>query len=126
MTPYDNLRDIAPTVVWDGLIARALHGAEASLTAIEIEPGTAVPEHSHENEQIGILTGGSLTFRIGGEERELRPGGTWLIPAERPAFRGRRAGGRPPDRGLRAAPNRLGRPRAPPAKRAGRVLARYA
>jgi quercetin dioxygenase-like cupin family protein len=83
-TPFDDLRDIAPTVVWDGLIARALHGAEATLTAIEIEPGIAVPEHSHENEQIGILTGGSLTFRIGGEERELRPGGTWVIPANVP------------------------------------------
>jgi quercetin dioxygenase-like cupin family protein len=84
VTPFDNLRDIEPTVVWEGVVARALHGAQASLTAIEIEPGTSVPEHSHENEQMGILTGGSLTFRIGGEERDLRPGGTWLIPPNVP------------------------------------------
>ncbi len=25
-----------------------------------------------------------MTFRIGGEERELRPGGTWVIPAHVP------------------------------------------
>jgi quercetin dioxygenase-like cupin family protein len=83
-TPYDDLRDIAPTVIWEGLIARALHGAEATLTAIEIEPDTSVPEHAHANEQMGFLTAGSLTFRIGGEERALQPGGTWLIPANVP------------------------------------------
>ncbi len=43
-----------------------------------------MPEHQHVNEQIGILTGGSLTFWIGGEEGELRPGATWVIPANTP------------------------------------------
>ena len=43
-----------------------------------------MPEHSHVNEQIGILTGGSLFFRIGGEEQDLLPGATWIIPANTP------------------------------------------
>jgi quercetin dioxygenase-like cupin family protein len=84
MSAFDELTDIAPLQIWPGLIARALDGVEATLAAIELEPDVEVPEHSHVNEQIGILTGGSMTFRIGGEERELRPGATWNIPAHVP------------------------------------------
>jgi quercetin dioxygenase-like cupin family protein len=84
MSAFDELAEIAPLQIWPGLIARAVDGAEATLAAIELEPDVDVPEHSHANEQIGILTGGSLTFRIGGEERELGPGATWSIPAHVP------------------------------------------
>ena len=84
MTPFDDLREIAPNVIWDGVVGRSLHGAQATLSAIELAPGTSVPEHAHVNEQIGILLEGSLTFRIGEEERELAPGATWVIPADTP------------------------------------------
>jgi quercetin dioxygenase-like cupin family protein len=84
MSYFDHLRGIVPQRIWPGLVGRSLHGAEATLAAIELEPNVDVPEHSHVNEQIGILTGGSLTFRIGGEEQELEPGATWLIPAHIP------------------------------------------
>ena len=84
MSAFDELTKIAPLQIWPGLIGRALTGAEATLAQIELEPNIDVPEHSHVNEQIGILTGGSMTFRIGDEERNLRPGGTWVIPAHVP------------------------------------------
>jgi quercetin dioxygenase-like cupin family protein len=38
-----------------------------------------VPEHAHENEQVGILIEGSVTFTIGDETRELERGATWRI-----------------------------------------------
>jgi quercetin dioxygenase-like cupin family protein len=84
MSPFDELSEIAPLRVWDGLIARPLTGEEATLAQIELDPNIEVPEHSHVNEQIGILTAGSLTFRIGGEEKDLKPGATWIIPAHVP------------------------------------------
>jgi quercetin dioxygenase-like cupin family protein len=84
MTAFDKLHDIAPNVIWDGVIARSLHGAEATLAAIELEPNTEVPEHAHVNEQIGILTSGLLAFRIGDEQQDLEPGATWVIPANTP------------------------------------------
>jgi quercetin dioxygenase-like cupin family protein len=84
MTAFSELKDLGPLQIWPGLIARALTGAEATLAQIELEPDIDVPEHSHVNEQIGILTGGSLTFRIGDESRDLRPGGAWIIPAHVP------------------------------------------
>jgi quercetin dioxygenase-like cupin family protein len=81
MSAFNDLKDIAPLQIWPGLIARGLTGDEATLAHIELEPGIDVPEHSHVNEQIGILTGGSLTFRIGDESRDLQPGATWIIRA---------------------------------------------
>jgi quercetin dioxygenase-like cupin family protein len=51
---------------------------------IELDPGTVVPEHSHENEQLGIVLSGSLVFRVGDERRELAPGWTWRILANTP------------------------------------------
>lgn len=84
MTAFNHLRTIVPQRIWPGLVARSLHGVEATLAAIELEPDVAVPEHSHANEQIGILTSGSLTFRIGDEEQVLGPGATWVIPAHVP------------------------------------------
>jgi quercetin dioxygenase-like cupin family protein len=38
-----------------------------------------VAEHSHENEQLGIVLEGELTLRVSGEERTLGPNGTWRI-----------------------------------------------
>jgi quercetin dioxygenase-like cupin family protein len=84
MSAFNELKDMAPLQIWPGLIGRALTGDEATVAHIEIEPEIDVPEHAHVNEQIGILLGGSMTFRIGGESRDLLPGGTWIIPAHEP------------------------------------------
>lgn len=60
-------------------MSRAVHGANVTLTLIELDPHSEVPEHSHVNEQLGILIQGSLTFRIGDETGVVEPGGTWCI-----------------------------------------------
>jgi quercetin dioxygenase-like cupin family protein len=78
------LRSLEPQQIWEGVVARSLSGAEATLAAIELDPGAVVPEHSHVNEQTGILIRGGLTFTIGGESKELRPGAAWVIPAHTP------------------------------------------
>jgi quercetin dioxygenase-like cupin family protein len=70
--------------VWDGVTARAVEGERLSLAVVELEPSCVVPEHSHENEQLGIVLSGAVTFRIGSEARELCPGGTWSIPPNVP------------------------------------------
>lgn len=43
-----------------------------------------MPSHEHDNEQLGLLIEGSLTFTIGTETRELGPGATWRIGSESP------------------------------------------
>jgi quercetin dioxygenase-like cupin family protein len=51
---------------------------------VELEPNSVVPEHSHANEQVGILLRGAVHFRVGAETRDLGPGGTWRIPGDVP------------------------------------------
>ena len=63
-----------------------MHGERITLAVVELDPDTVLPEHSHENEQLGIVLRGSLTFRVGSEERLLGPGETWRIPPNTPHF----------------------------------------
>ncbi len=84
MSHFQEIGEIVPLQIWNGLVGWAVTGEEAALAAIEIEPGAVVPEHQHPNEQTGILLKGSLTFRIGDERRELRPGAMWVIPGSTP------------------------------------------
>ena len=84
MSAFDDIREIVPLKVWDGVIAHAVAGKEATLAALELDPDIEVPEHHHVNEQTGILLRGSLRFTIGEETKELVPGSTWVIPADVP------------------------------------------
>ena len=84
MGAFEDLPSIGPQGIWNGVSVRAVHGERITLGVVELEPNAVVPEHSHENEQLGLVLSGSLTFRIGDESRELGPGGTWCIPANTP------------------------------------------
>jgi quercetin dioxygenase-like cupin family protein len=59
-------------------------GERVTFALIELEADSVVPEHAHENEQVGMLLHGSMRFRIGDEERELKPGATWRIRSNTP------------------------------------------
>jgi quercetin dioxygenase-like cupin family protein len=84
MTAFDHLSEIVPLRIWAGVVGRAVAGKEATLAAIELDPGVVVPEHQHPNEQTGLLLRGSLRFRIGDETQNLTPGATWVIPGNTP------------------------------------------
>lgn len=84
MGAFDDLGDIAPQQLFAGYRARTVHGERITMAVVEIEPGAALPEHRHENEQLGMVLQGTIVFRVGEEERELGPGGTWRIPSGTP------------------------------------------
>jgi unsaturated pyranuronate lyase len=84
LSAFDDIAAVDPQQIWDGVLGRAVHGERVTLGVIELEPGSVVPEHSHENEQLGLVLRGSLVFSVGGERRALGPGGTWRIPASTP------------------------------------------
>jgi quercetin dioxygenase-like cupin family protein len=79
MSPFADLAELTPVQVWDGVAGRILGGERVTVAVLELDPGSVVPEHSHEHEQIGVCLTGSLDFRAGEEERELGPGGSWRI-----------------------------------------------
>jgi quercetin dioxygenase-like cupin family protein len=79
MSAFADLAVLAPVQVWAGVVGRILGGERVTVAVLELDPGSVVPEHSHEHEQIGVCLAGSLAFRVGEEERELGPGATWRI-----------------------------------------------
>ena len=84
MSAFTDLGSVGPQDIWDKVSVRAVHGERITLGVVELERNAFVPEHRHENEQLGIVLAGSMTFRIGDETRELGPGGTWNIAANVP------------------------------------------
>jgi quercetin dioxygenase-like cupin family protein len=81
---FADLAAVAPVAIWDGVVVRAVHGERITLGVVELEAGSVVPEHRHENEQLGIVLRGSVSFRVADDTRDLGPGGTWRIPANTP------------------------------------------
>jgi quercetin dioxygenase-like cupin family protein len=84
MSAFDELSGLPRLAVWNGVLARAVHGERVTLAVVELDADSVVSEHSHENEQLGIVLRGSVRFRVATEERELGPGETWRIPANAP------------------------------------------
>jgi quercetin dioxygenase-like cupin family protein len=76
---FAELADEAPLRIWNGVRARAVHGERITLSVVELDPDSVIPEHAHEQEQVGMIVRGSLTFRIAAETRELRTGAAWRI-----------------------------------------------
>lgn len=84
MSAYAGIESLDHLRIWDGVTAQAVEGERTTLAVIELAPGTSVPEHHHDNEQLGVLIRGSMQFRVGVEERELSAGETWRIPSHVP------------------------------------------
>jgi len=80
MSAFSDLETLTTVQVWEGVVGRIVGGDRVTVAVVELEPGSMVPEHSHEHEQIGVCVAGSLDFRVGDERREVGPGDTWWIP----------------------------------------------
>jgi quercetin dioxygenase-like cupin family protein len=81
MSSFSTLAQERPYRIWNGALARAVHGERLTMAVIDLEPDLAVPEHSHENEQLGLVIKGYITMTVAGEQRRLGPGATYLIPS---------------------------------------------
>ena len=68
MSAFHDLAAIPPQQLSPGYLARAIHGTRLTVAVVEIEPHAELPEHCHENEQLGIVLRGSVSFRVGSEE----------------------------------------------------------
>jgi quercetin dioxygenase-like cupin family protein len=85
MTNLKDLADFPLLAIWGETVrARRVQGDRITLAVVELAPNSEVPEHVHPNEQLGICLQGSGTFSLDGEVREIRPGTTWRILANRP------------------------------------------
>lgn len=84
MSCFADVTSMRAQRIWDGVVGRAVYGENLTLALVELDPGCVIPEHSHPNEQVGLIVRGSLSFRIADETAELGPGGNWCIPPNVP------------------------------------------
>jgi len=66
------------------VILTGLHGEKMMMVLNITLPGNTVPLHSHPHEQIGMVYSGKARLRIDGEERIVKKGDFYCIPANVP------------------------------------------
>lgn len=77
---YENNR--LPKELVPGVMARTFWGQNLMLSVVTLEANATIPMHSHPHEQGGIVLEGELTFDIGGEVTQARPGDLYIIPGD--------------------------------------------
>ena len=65
-------------------ILTGLHGEKMMMVFNTTQPGHTVSLHSHPHEQIGMVYSGRARLRIGDEERMVKKGDFYCIPANIP------------------------------------------
>ncbi|HEX9476375.1 MAG TPA: cupin domain-containing protein [Candidatus Dormibacteraeota bacterium] len=84
MKTFEAIRDVRPHLLRDGITARAIEGERITMAVVDLDPNAHLPEHHHENEQLGFVIKGTLDFRIGSEKRVLYAGDMYVIPSHVP------------------------------------------
>jgi quercetin dioxygenase-like cupin family protein len=81
VTTYASVSALEPYAIWRGATARAVHGERLTMAIVDLEADLEVPEHHHDNEQVGFVLKGHVTMVIGGASRKLGIGDTYAIPS---------------------------------------------
>jgi len=84
MSAFGGIDRLEHIRIWGGVTVQAVDGDRTTLAVVDLEPGANVPEHRHDNEQLGVLIRGAMHFRVGDETRDLAPGDTWRILSDVP------------------------------------------
>ena len=84
MSAFGGIDRLEHIRIWGGVTVQAVEGGRTTLAVVDLEPGANVPEHRHDNEQLGVLIRGAMHFRVGDETRDLAPGDTWRILSDVP------------------------------------------
>jgi quercetin dioxygenase-like cupin family protein len=74
---FDDVREFELAA---GVTGRPLFGEGVMLNLIEFEPGSTVPLHSHEHEQLGIVLRGAQVLIVDGEEHAMGPMQGYVLP----------------------------------------------
>jgi unsaturated pyranuronate lyase len=79
-TQFVHFPDVKQFELAAGVAGRPLFGESAMLNLIEFEPGSTVPLHSHEHEQLGIVLQGMQALVVNGVLHEMGPMDGYVIP----------------------------------------------
>lgn len=78
---FDDCPEFSPV---PGSRMQGAAGERLHANRVFMEPGAEIPEHAHENEQLGCVISGSCFLHIGGQQYELRAGMLFSIPSNVP------------------------------------------
>jgi mannose-6-phosphate isomerase-like protein (cupin superfamily) len=85
---YVNDLSSAPKRELEGLVSHVLlekgdaPGGELSITWVDVEPGAQQPPHSHDPQQVYVITRGSGRMKVGEDERDVTVGHLVFIPPD--------------------------------------------
>jgi len=65
-----------------GIQVQPVIGESLMTCWIAMEPGAVVIEHSHPNEQLGVVVEGSVSITAEGETREMVIGDAYVVPSD--------------------------------------------
>lgn len=77
---FFHISELPGTGMLPGIERRAVWLDKVMITFFTFQPNAVVPEHAHENEQITVVTRGTMEFTMGDEKRTLRAGDGVCIP----------------------------------------------
>ena len=78
--PSFRVSELEPLELIAGVKARIASSENVMLSHVEFDEGYLVPEHSHPNEQCGIVLSGRIRFTIAGEDHVVEAGDFFMIP----------------------------------------------
>jgi quercetin dioxygenase-like cupin family protein len=81
---FPQAADFGRRTIFGNIAIRTYAGDHVQFSLVEIPAGGVVAEHSHVNEQMGLVLDGEMNFTIGGETRLLKPGDVFCIPGNVP------------------------------------------
>jgi quercetin dioxygenase-like cupin family protein len=73
------LKDLEPRKPAEGVEMRIIHGERMTMVFFHLQPGSAIPEHSHPHEQIGTVLKGTVELTVAGEKKTIYPGEAYHI-----------------------------------------------
>ena len=80
--PSFRVSELEPLELIAGVKARIASSENGMLSHVEFDEGCIVPEHSHPNEQCGMVLSGRIRFTIAGEEHVVEAGDFFMIPPD--------------------------------------------
>ena len=74
--------EVPPFSPAPGIQIQPVIGESLMTCWIAMEPGAIVAEHSHANEQLGVVVEGSVSITAAGETRKMVVGDAYVVPSD--------------------------------------------
>ncbi len=82
---FFEVAEVEPVEMMPGVTLKLVSGVKAMMSFVTLQPGTMVPLHSHDHEQLGIGLEGEMVLYIGGLDdkysKVIKAGDSYVIPA---------------------------------------------